>query len=179
MPLVKEHYHEVSADSIGDGDQPVVVSTNLAPLSWNGTQLWSPTEFEPDDGPRMEFSGSNALLIHGGPGADAEDGGPAQLLGGDGNNYSSQPAKIITHGGGGAGAGGQIEITSGAAQAGTDSNGGNITITPGSGDGSGVGGAVTVIVKDGGLFFEGLPTDDPEVVGAVWSNEGILTVSAG
>lgn len=42
-------------------------------------------------------------------------------------------------------------------------------------------GAVTVddLTATGTVIFSGLPTADPEVVGQLWSNNGVLTVSAG
>lgn len=34
-------------------------------------------------------------------------------------------------------------------------------------------------VTDGAVVFTDLPTADPEVVGQLWNNSGVLTVSAG
>lgn len=35
------------------------------------------------------------------------------------------------------------------------------------------------VVMSGDLTLSGIPTSDPVVAGAVWSNSGVLTVSAG
>jgi hypothetical protein len=37
----------------------------------------------------------------------------------------------------------------------------------------------TMVVDNGTLFVNGLRTDDPHVVGQVWANSGVLTISAG
>ena len=44
-----------------------------------------------------------------------------------------------------------------------------------------VSGAVTAttITASGAIIFSGLPTSDPSVAGQLWSNSGVLTVSAG
>jgi hypothetical protein len=39
--------------------------------------------------------------------------------------------------------------------------------------------SVNSLAVAGTVIFSGLPTADPEVVGAVWSNAGVLTLSAG
>lgn len=41
-------------------------------------------------------------------------------------------------------------------------------------------GELSSLANNGGLMMvTGIPTADPHVVGAVWSNAGVLTVSAG
>lgn len=42
-------------------------------------------------------------------------------------------------------------------------------------------GAVTAtnVTASGTVILSGLPTSDPEVAGQLWSNAGVLTVSAG
>lgn len=35
------------------------------------------------------------------------------------------------------------------------------------------------ITATGAIIFSGLPTSDPSVAGQLWSNSGVLTVSAG
>lgn len=44
-----------------------------------------------------------------------------------------------------------------------------------------VSGAVsaTTLIASGTVFFTGLPTADPNLAGELWSNSGVLTVSAG
>ena len=37
----------------------------------------------------------------------------------------------------------------------------------------------TTITASGAIIFSGLPTSDPSVAGQLWSNSGVLTVSAG
>ena len=37
----------------------------------------------------------------------------------------------------------------------------------------------TTITASGAVIFSGLPTSDPSVAGQLWSNVGVLTVSAG
>lgn len=37
----------------------------------------------------------------------------------------------------------------------------------------------TTLSASGVVTLSGLPTADPEVIGQLWSNEGVLTVSAG
>ena len=49
-------------------------------------------------------------------------------------------------------------------------SGGNVGIN-GSGD--------LTIAFDGNVIMSGLPTSDPVVAGAIWSDSGVLTVSAG
>ena len=39
--------------------------------------------------------------------------------------------------------------------------------------------SVTNLTASGIVIFSGLPTADPHVAGQVWSNSGVLTVSAG
>lgn len=39
--------------------------------------------------------------------------------------------------------------------------------------------AITDLSASGVVIFSGLPTADPHVVGQLWSNAGVLTVSAG
>lgn len=38
---------------------------------------------------------------------------------------------------------------------------------------------ITDLTASGDVIFSGLPTADPEVAGQLWSNLGVLTVSAG
>jgi cytoskeletal protein CcmA (bactofilin family) len=37
----------------------------------------------------------------------------------------------------------------------------------------------TDVTATGTVIFSGLPTSDPNVAGAIWSNTGVLNVSAG
>ena len=39
--------------------------------------------------------------------------------------------------------------------------------------------SITDLTASGTVIFSGLPTADPHVVGQLWSNSGVLTVSAG
>lgn len=39
--------------------------------------------------------------------------------------------------------------------------------------------AATTLSASGVVTFSGLPTSDPSVAGQLWSNSGVLTVSAG
>lgn len=40
-------------------------------------------------------------------------------------------------------------------------------------------GSITLTVSGSNLIITGLPTSDPAVAGALWSNSGVVTVSAG
>jgi len=40
-------------------------------------------------------------------------------------------------------------------------------------------GSITLTVNGSNLIIAGLPTSDPTVAGALWSNAGVVTVSAG
>lgn len=42
-----------------------------------------------------------------------------------------------------------------------------------------LGASVTLSVSGTNVLIVGLPTSDPSVAGALWSNAGVLTVSAG
>lgn len=42
-----------------------------------------------------------------------------------------------------------------------------------------LGNAIVVTVTGGVPIFTGVPTADPHVVGALWANTGVLTISAG
>ena len=39
--------------------------------------------------------------------------------------------------------------------------------------------SITDLTAAGAVIFSGLPTSDPAVAGQLWSNAGVLTVSAG
>ena len=56
------------------------------------------------------------------------------------------------------------------AAAGSDANGSNLVLQSGLGDGAG---------DDGLIFLTPLPDADPQVEGALWNNNGVLSVSAG
>lgn len=43
----------------------------------------------------------------------------------------------------------------------------------------GLGASVTLSVAGANVLITGLPTSDPSVAGALWSDSGVLTVSAG
>lgn len=42
-----------------------------------------------------------------------------------------------------------------------------------------LGASVTLAVSGANVVITGLPTSDPSVAGALWSNSGVLTLSAG
>ena len=42
-----------------------------------------------------------------------------------------------------------------------------------------VGDVTITVAEDGAFMVAGLPTSDPEVVGQLWANSGVLTISAG
>ena len=52
---------------------------------------------------------------------------------------------------------------------------GAVTVTSTFGDAT----SITDLTASGTVIFSGLPTADPHVVGQLWSNSGVLTVSAG
>ena len=55
----------------------------------------------------------------------------------------------------------------------------NVNVSRPQGGNSLVIGAVTFTVSGSNVIVTGLPTSDPAVAGALWSNTGVLTVSAG
>jgi hypothetical protein len=55
----------------------------------------------------------------------------------------------------------------------------NVSVSRSQGGNSLVIGAVTLTVSGSNVIITGLPTSDPAVVGALWSNSGVVTVSAG
>lgn len=91
------------------------------------------------------------------------------------------------------GDGGSLNIIAGAggvgeANDGTGGNGGSVSITAGiggtGGDTQGNGGNITLTIgtstaDDGNFIINNLPTSDPTVAGALWSNAGIITMSSG
>ena len=147
-----------------------------------------------------------AVAIAGGKGDTNKAGGAASLTGGAGNGTGTGGASSVVGGSGGAtGAGGAIAITGGAGGA-TSGNGGAVTIAGGAGTaGNGNGGAVNItggslhgsgangavnIAADkacavtigyaaGTLKLVGIPTTDPGVKDQVWSDGGVLKLSAG
>lgn len=56
---------------------------------------------------------------------------------------------------------------------------GGATLTIDSGGSLALGAGVTLTVSGTNVIVSGLPTSDPSVAGALWSNTGVLTVSAG
>jgi hypothetical protein len=94
--------------------------------------------------------------------ASAGYGGPARLSGGAG---TTEGGAVFFNGGSTADTNGAELIVT----AGTPTSGGSIALSPG----DGYGGAST------GNIVMKVPTADPHVAGAVWSNLGILTISAG
>lgn len=55
----------------------------------------------------------------------------------------------------------------------------NVNVSRPQGGNSLVIGAVTLTVSGSNVVITGLPTSDPSVAGALWSNSGVVTVSAG
>lgn len=97
--------------------------------------------------------------------ASGANGGAATIAGGHRNTHSDRP-------------GGQV-----VAESGTDFHGGAKMVDGGGGriirvggnDGSGI----LLQETDGILFIPNLPVADPHVVGRIWADSGVLTVSAG
>lgn len=65
---------------------------------------------------------------------------------------------------------GGTAIAGADAAADSDDDGGDVTLSPGAGAGAG---------RNGLVILTGLPIEDPGVEGALWSDSGVLTVSAG
>lgn len=105
-------------------------------------------------------AGGGGINAQGGQGASGFDGGAVEFAGGDGDN------------------GGAVNLRGGVGNSG---NGGGVTFEPGGGTVNG--GDVTITLPTAGsgrqglIIISGLPTSDPSVTGALWSNGGVLTVS--
>lgn len=55
----------------------------------------------------------------------------------------------------------------------------NVSVSRPQGGNSLVIGGITLTVSGSNVIITGLPTSDPAVAGALWSNLGVVTVSAG
>ena len=128
----------------------VIVPTNpAASTTGNGTV-----------GGSGNLTGGTGAASGGGNG-NGGAGGAVTLAGGKGG---------LANGSGTQGKGGQVNVTGGAGSGTGNSTGGDVVIQGGAKSGSGTVGNVLVPT---------LPTADPYVVGALWANSGIVTVSAG
>lgn len=128
------------------------------------------------------------VRIHGLDGLTDASGDSVDIFGGEADDGGGANGGDITvHGGqagAGTGAGGAIELTAGFGN--TASAGGDVLIKAGDGDfgDNAVGLSLRLTGADGTtgkghLLLVGLPTADPSIAGAIWSNSGVLTVSAG
>lgn len=134
-----------------------------------------------------------STLVEGGQGEGAGVGGNATIRGGGGGAGGSA---ILVAGAGGA-EGGSVQITAGSGDEGgsvfiiagdsTNGPGRNINIETTSSSGENLNGGdimITLGVKsgsgrDGLIIVTSLPTANPNVDGALWSDSGTLKVSAG
>jgi hypothetical protein len=110
-----------------------------------------------------DFDGGvgGAVSIHAGYGSGAGTGGNCSVTSGDSQGAAN--AGSITVLGGSAfdtGNGGNIQLTGGAGKGGAK-RGGNVTITRGSGSGG---------ASAGNILMSNLPTADPGIAGALYSN---------
>jgi hypothetical protein len=134
------------------------------------------------DAPTPTSDGSNARLAAGAGGTTSGAGGLVVLQAGSAVGGGAGGSCLVSGGDGIGNAqdGGYVNLVGGfGGDATTDGanggNGGDIILTPrGGGNGMGVG----LNGKDGNVFLH-LPTIDPHRAGALWSNSGIVTVSAG
>jgi hypothetical protein len=72
---------------------------------------------------------------------------------------------------------GGAELVVGSGGAVTVESGGEITVA--SGGTVDLGAGVTLTVAGTNIVITGLPTSDPSVAGALWTNSNVLTLSAG
>ena len=140
-----------------------------------------------DNGADFTFtagSGPNrggGYYVNAGDATGSGTGGNIENIAGAGSGDDAAGGHFkVTGGHGGPGAGGDVELTSGrgavaghvrltASQA-NDGDGGNVVLTPGAGANGG---------SNGNVIVNALPTADPHVANALWSNAGVLTISAG
>lgn len=172
------------------GDQ---AGTDLSPLTWDGTTLKPPAS---NPGAPLVLQAGSAVSGSGAPGGDitvspgagdgaaaggslgviagaggsSGDGGWAVLNGGGANANAGIAGQVAAQGSYATGEGGGIKINPGDAETGSGQRGGDTLILHSAGDGAG---------RQGLTILRGLPTADPHVAGALWSNLGIVTVSAG
>jgi hypothetical protein len=120
--------------------------------------------------------GGNVAIAGGDSVGDGNNGGNVGVNGGHATGSNSAGGEVnLTGGNGSDGPGGDINISSGDAHGG-NSNGGDIQINPGTGAGSGRTGWVRMTSL---LVLEEIPSSDPAVAGALWSDSGVVKVSAG
>jgi hypothetical protein len=125
------------------------------------------------DGTGQTGIAGGQINVRAGAGGFQAAGGNFQMTGGDTISTAAVYSKIVLLGipaddGNGNQAGGGVQIASGTAAG--NANGGDVTVTIGGGAGSG---------RQGQLLLLNLPTADPHIVNALWSNAGVLTISAG
>lgn len=131
-----------------------------------GGSIYIQTGFGGDSG-----DGGAMFFQCGEGGATAGDGGSYGAQGGSGHSPTGQGGGVTFRGGDGLGTnglGGDMIFLSGTGNG--TGRGGDITLNPGGANGSG---------RKGRLIVVNLPTADPHVVGVVWLNSGVMTVSAG
>jgi hypothetical protein len=175
MPLDATHQHS-SADIMDadnphtpispGGSPPTLAEVLVAGHDATGLGIWvsgiaGGPPGEPYHGLTLEaFAGADVTVQGGSNGPDPDIGGSAILYGGFGHLDNSNPAFVVAHGGGVDGVGGVAEIVAGDGETGSGKAGGDITLTAGAGDGAG----------RHGLVFLNLPTSDPGVSGALYSD---------
>lgn len=123
-------------------------------------------------------SGGGLLSFNSGSDTNGASGGNIAFRGGNGSGGGG--ANLFFTGGNdsAAGAGGNVQFTGGNS---VNQVGGGVTITTGESGGAFNGGDITFNFGTGGsrngLFFPNLPTSDPGVSGAMFSNLGIVQIS--
>lgn len=140
----------------------------------------------------LNITGPNGVFVNG----DTQDACDVLVVtGGAGANYAGPGSKgadiFLTAGTGGSstgsngGAGGDVTITTGSGANGgeysTAGDGGDIELTTGAGGTAGTNGSYgdVIIAKNGGLVILNLPTQNPNVAGALWNDNGTVKISSG
>lgn len=162
-----------------------VVNFSAAPSVFMGGTLandWMFSTVALNAEPINIFAGTNtsgdgaALNLTAGDGGGTGEGGAVTVSGGGG---SGAPGGAFTGISGGGTVGGDFSFNGGS---GSTGRGGHVNLTPGGGATNGGDLKVSLPAAGSGrqgLFIvTGLPTADPSVSGALWSNSGVLTVSA-
>lgn len=106
-------------------------------------------------------SNPGTAWLGGGDGLTGIDGGAVELTSGSGGGDSGSGADVYVGGGVADGTGGKVAIQAGYAITDSDANGGDVTIDAGGGDGAGA---------LGNIILATLPTSDPLVLGALYSD---------
>lgn len=174
-PIVLGNAGTGSGSGLPAGGTVGQVVTNTAPGAGDWDYVRRVTDHDAASASDPEVSvnvlgngNGGAATMQAGEGAGGFAGGSASLYGGAGGSAGGAEGSSISFGGGQAnGAGGEVFAESGDAESGSNAQGGDVWLVPGAGDGAG---------RDGQLIAP-LPTADPSVANALWSDSGTVVVS--